>query len=71
MNTILVFKTNIRTQDDLLAVSDKLNNHHHIHDWSVDQEDVDCVLRIVSSRINANEIVFMMNQTGYDCQELE
>lgn len=71
MSTILVFKTNIKTKDDLLVVNDMLNSHQGIHEWNIDTEDIDCVLRIVSSHIDANDIISLINQSGYKCQELE
>lgn len=71
MNTILVFKTNIKTNEDLLMVNDVLNNHQHIQEWNIDMEDIDCVLRIVSSHITAHDIISIVTQAGYRCQELE
>lgn len=71
MSTILVFKTNIRTKDDVLIVNDVLNGHQQIQEWSVDMEDVDCVLRIVSSQIAAHDVIAIITQAGYHCQELE
>lgn len=71
MNSILVFKTNIKTNDDLLMVNDALNDHQHIEEWSVDMEDIDCVLRVVSSHIGAHDIISIINHAGYNCQELD
>ena len=71
MNTILIFKTNIKTNEDLLMVNDALDKHQHIQEWSVDIEDVDCVLRVVSSHITTHDIISIINQTGYSCQELD
>lgn len=71
MNTILVFKTNIKTNEDILSVNDSLNSNQHVQEWSVDMEDVDCVLRVVSSHIGAQDIISIINNAGYHCQELE
>ncbi len=71
MNTIWVFKTNIKTNEDLLRVNDDLSGHQHIQEWSVDMEDVDCVLRVVASHIGAHDIISIINHAGFNCQELE
>lgn len=71
MNTILIFKTNIKTKADLLMINNALNAHEHIQEWSVDMEDVDCVLRIVSSHMAAHDVISIVTQAGYHCQELE
>jgi len=71
MNNIFIFKTNIQTQEDQGRVSVVLDSHDLINSWSVDKEDIDCVLRIVSDRITAEEIIFHINQVGYNCTELE
>lgn len=71
MNNIFIFKTNIQTEEDQERVSVLLDAHDQIDSWSVDKEDIDCVLRIVSDRITAEEIIFHINQVGYNCTELE
>ena len=43
---ILVFKTNLETEDGIRAVSSVLNDHPGIFKWTVDRWDVDNVLRI-------------------------
>ena len=47
LNQILVFKTNIKTEADRLFVKELLDGHSCIRKWTVDLNDVDCVLRIV------------------------
>lgn len=71
MNNIFIFKTNIQTEEDQERVSVLLDANDQIDSWSVDKEDIDCVLRIVSDRITAEEIIFLINQVGYNCTELE
>ncbi len=71
MNNIFIFKTNIQTEEDQERVSTLLDADNLIDSWSVDKEDIDCVLRIVSDRITAEEIIFLINQVGYNCAELE
>lgn len=71
MNNIFIFKTNIQTEEDQERVSVLLDANDQIDSWSVDKEDIDCVLRIISDRITAEEIIFLINQAGYNCAELE
>ena len=47
LNTIHVFKTNIATVDPNCQLRKTLDDHQDIKQWSIDHEDVDCVLRVV------------------------
>ena len=67
---VLVFATDIRTENDLQKARIALNENIEIHRWSVDQEDVDCVLRIEST-LSANQITELLNSHKFDCAELE
>jgi len=68
---IQVFKTNIKTEGDKQRVKTLFNNKPDIEEWSVDCDDIDCVLRIVSYTLGPEEIITLINQTGFQCQELE
>ncbi len=71
MDNILIFRTNISSalqKENLKAI---LNAMDHIEDWSVDMEDVDRVLRIVSRQPNTNEIISKLTNAGYECSELD
>lgn len=68
---IQVFRTNIRSQEDKQRVKAVLEPYPGIDEWSVDCDDVDCVLRIVSYTLSADEIIRLVNRSGFDCQELE
>ena len=71
MNNVLVFKTNIQTKDDHDKVKALLDQHNGIEEWSVDTEDIDCVLRIVSETISSMQIIEQVTAIGYACSELE
>ncbi len=68
---ILIFKTNIKTADDKFRISEMLSYTAGINDWSVDCDDIDCVMRIVSYTLNSAQIIELINKMGYQCQELE
>lgn len=70
-NDVLVFATDIKTKADKEFISNILNEDSVIQGWSVDQEDIDCVLRIVSKILSANDIIKIINILGFYCRELE
>jgi hypothetical protein len=69
--SILVFKTNIRSTEDIDSIKPFLDEHPHIQRWTVDTQDIDCVLRIVTCSLHVDEIIALVIPTGYACAELE
>jgi hypothetical protein len=69
-NDILVFKTNIKSKPEQLHLKELFDDNPGIHQWNVDTDDVDCVLRIVSQQIRAEEIIKLLTEKGYLCDEL-
>jgi len=67
---ILIFKTNIETEDAHKELGSLLNSHRSIIDWNIDKEDVDKVLRIESELNNTREIMTTINKAGFICEEL-
>ena len=67
---ILVFKTNLRFKKDVLQVAPIMEQNERIVDWNVDREDADRVLRIASNDLEATEVIELLAQAGYYCQEL-
>lgn len=67
---IHIFSTNIRTDEDLAALAPVLDAHAQIERWTVDQEDEDCVLRIVSHTLTCPELIELVGRYGYHCAEL-
>ncbi|KAF2333720.1 hypothetical protein [Flavobacterium daemonense] len=70
LNTIHIFKTNISAINPDCPAHYALNNHSEIEQWSVDCEDVDCVLRVVSEILKPEEIIKIISDLGFECQEL-
>jgi len=70
LHYIHVFKTNITQVDPVCAMKNALDNHKDILQWSIDCEDVDCVLRVVSETLLPETIINLIHQFGYQCQEL-
>lgn len=71
LNNILVFATNIRTNNDKQLISRALNKISEIQEWNIDQEDVDCVLRIVSETLSEEQIINILYQHNFNCTPLE
>ena len=67
---ILVFKTNIHTEEDLLRIASVLDEHSGIAYWSVDRSDADKVLRVGSASLQSPEIKELTGQAGFLCEEL-
>lgn len=68
---ILVFKTNLETEDGIKAVSTVLNEHPAIIRWNVDHWDIDNVLRIEAYQpSSSSSIMEMIRNAGFACDEL-
>ncbi|MEO6176845.1 MAG: hypothetical protein ABIP27_16960 [Flavobacterium circumlabens] len=70
LNTVHVFKTDIRKMDTGCAMYHKLNDHKDIQQWSIDHDDIDCVLRVVSETLQPEAIITLISDFGHKCQEL-
>ncbi|WP_214225082.1 hypothetical protein [Pedobacter sp. B4-66] len=66
---ILLFKTNIQTAEDKSLIA-KVMEKHNVKQWTIDQQDVDCVLRIVSPALKLEEVIHLVSKNGYQCEEL-
>ncbi|MFV5697699.1 hypothetical protein ACM55H_04955 [Flavobacterium sp. ZT3R17] len=71
LENILVFATNIATVSDKQKVSDVLNEHSEINQWNIDQEDIDCVLRIVSETLSEEQVIHLIETQNFKCTTLE
>lgn len=70
MSYILVFKTNIATQEDRSKVAPVLDQQPFIQKWTVDIEDVDRVLRVVANEPAIDNIIELVRASDYECAEL-
>lgn len=69
-NHILLFETDINCEDDKAQIAAVLNNLPELEQWSVDTEDEDCVLRIISHTLSHQQIIELIVNHGYRCCEL-
>jgi hypothetical protein len=67
---LLIFKTNIAEICSNCNLYKTLENHNAIAEWTIDLEDVDKVLRIVSESLTTNTVIDLVQQHGFECSEL-
>jgi hypothetical protein len=67
---ILLFKTNISCHDDKQLLHTLFDNNLAVQCWTIDMEDSDCVLRIISETLSHKQIIEMIKKHGYYCCEL-
>jgi hypothetical protein len=70
MNNIQIFKTNIHSEEDLLEI-ENLMNRLGVVDWNVDRKDIDKVLRVVGSTHSEIQLIQLITEAGFVCEELE
>ncbi len=67
---ILILKTNIRNRRHVKAVAPLLDARENISRWNIDLNDIDKVLRIESTEIEITEVVQLIQEAGFYCEEL-
>lgn len=70
LSNILVFKTNISSDDDMNTAREILSRENKIKCWNVDRGDVDNVLRVEGTGIEPQNIVDLFAMGGLQCEEL-
>ena len=69
---VLVFKTSVRKQKEIKRLKPLLNQLTGGRKyWNFDLEDCDHILRIVSDSLEVWEVVRLLNQMQFYCEELE
>ncbi len=67
---VLVFKTNLGSSHLIKWIAPYFNLHPCISEWSVDTEDLDNVLRVVSSKLLEKDVIQLMQSMGFVCEVL-
>ena len=65
---IHIFKTNIQKEN--LGDIKKAFRNKSVSQWTVDTEDCDHVLRVVSHEMTESEIIQLVSQYGFECADL-
>ena len=66
---ILVFKTNI-SKKGVRKMKEILNQIEEINYWNIDLDDCDRVLRVETHSFLSNDIIQLVKNTGFVCEEL-
>jgi len=67
---ILILKTNISSKKHVKAVAPLLDGQENISRWNIDLNDIDKVLRIESTEMELTEVVQLIQEAGFYCEEL-
>jgi hypothetical protein len=67
---VLVFKTNLQFKKDVALLEPVLNQATGILRWNVDRQDIDHVLRIETTCLVPQDIIQLVTNAGYHCEEL-
>jgi hypothetical protein len=67
---VLVFKTNLVSAKDIHRISPLMGKTPGILRWNVDEHDIDNVLRIETSWLLPGDIIRVLTNAGYLCEEL-
>ncbi|GAB3506375.1 hypothetical protein GCM10027341_39340 [Spirosoma knui] len=68
--SVLVFKTNMVHPECVQIVAHALSRFGTAIRWNTDLDDSDKILRIETQTISADDIVQVMHDAGFVCQEL-
>lgn len=67
---VLVFRSNIVNEEDIQDIRPLMDGHPGIMRWNVDLHDIDKVLRIETTGLEAGNIENLLVEAGYFCEEL-
>ena len=68
---VLVFKTNIKTRYGIKRLTPVMSDLPSVTDWTIDLEDIDRVLRVVTTgTLSEIEVERHINGKGFFCQAL-
>ncbi len=68
---IHVFKTSVKTEEDIKILKPKFENLSKTMKWIFDLEDCDNILKIDCSVVSPKMITSLLQQSNFECQELE
>jgi cell fate (sporulation/competence/biofilm development) regulator YmcA (YheA/YmcA/DUF963 family) len=70
ISNILVFQTKVANSTEFNRLAEILDTSPEVQKWTLDQQDVDKVLRVISEELQPQDIVYLLNKNGLYCQEL-
>ncbi|MGK4568236.1 hypothetical protein [Flavobacterium sp. 3HN19-14] len=70
-NQLHIFRTNVTGLCPNCALHKALSEYSGIDRWTIDHEDIDCVLRVETEILSADALITLLNHHGFECSELE
>ena len=70
ISNILVFQTKVASATEFKRLAEILDSSPAVQKWTLDQQDVDKVLRVISEELQPQDIVHLLTRHGLYCQEL-
>lgn len=70
MKHVLIFKTNVESEEQWQQAAVLLDATGFVLKWNIDREDVDNVLRVESTLPKTDDIMKVMVDAGFQCEEL-
>ncbi len=71
ISNIFVFKTDVQSRTQLEFIQKHLAPFTGVLSWSIDLEDIDNVLRVVTNgKVNTLDIIKTIKKQGVNCNEL-
>jgi hypothetical protein len=67
---ILIFTTSVSAPEQVNRVQPILTSVQAIQDFNFDLEDCDNILRVVSDDLSPRYIETLLNNAGFECEEL-
>ncbi|WP_298421877.1 hypothetical protein [uncultured Kordia sp.] len=68
---ILIFQTDIASEEEVMHLKTVFNNHSDIINWSVDFEDIDNVLRIeANSNLTENTVIKLVKKQKFNIKTM-
>ena len=67
---VLVFKTNILSDEDVEKIGRVLTSESNITRWNIDRDDIDKVLRIECDQLQPEAVIKLLRDAGFECEEL-
>lgn len=67
---IHVFKTSVETRQDIGKLTSRLNGLLKQAKWNFDLDDCDRILRVDGTMDLVHPVIRLLQDMGYDCEEL-
>jgi hypothetical protein len=67
---VYVYKTSVKSNDDINLLKPQLMEQIGKSNWNFDLEDCDKILRLEIDKEKKFEIIKILQEFGFDCEEL-